>query len=220
VRGEGGPLYRIQYSDAFERLPKEGVYHHSKGINGSDYAVCLSCGRAEPCKPNRDLPDVFTNPGGNKKLCSKAGDRLCKGVTNPWAITRVALGHESRTDMIEIQLRDREGQPFRDVSAARTIAVAIRDALAELLGVQTAELGCDAREVRDETGRIQSIFVFDHFAAGYASSAARLFAELFHKAVRILDCPKNAIAAARAAYWTSINGSMPRPWIETQLCNS
>jgi DEAD/DEAH box helicase domain-containing protein len=189
ARGEWAPLPNPVLG-RFRASTEGRVYHHSKGINGSDYAVCLSCGRAEPCKPNRDLPDVFTNPSGHKKLRSKAGDRLCNGVANPWAITRVALGHESRTDMIEIQLRDREGQPLRDVRAARTIAVAIRDALAELLGVQTAELGCDAREVRDETGRIQSIFVFDHFAAGYASSAARLFAELFHKAVRILDCPK------------------------------
>ncbi len=189
ARGDWAPLPNPVLG-RFRASTEGRVYHHSKGINGTDYAVCLSCGRAEPRKPNGDSPDVFTNPSGHKKLRSKAGDRLCNGVANPWAITTVALGHESRTDMVEIQLRNREGQPLRDLRAARTIAVAIRDALAELLGVQTAELGCDAREVRDETGRIQSIFVFDHFAAGYASSAARLLNELFHKAVRILNCPR------------------------------
>ena len=93
--------------------------------------------------------------------------------------------------MVEFQLRNREGQPLRDARVSRTIAVALRDAFAGLLGVQTVELGCEAREVRDGTGRIQSIFVFDHFAAGYSSNATRFLNELFHQAVRILNCPKN-----------------------------
>lgn len=189
ARGDWAPLPNPALG-RFRASTEGRVYHHSKGINGTGYAVCLSCGRAEPSKANGDLPDVFSNPSGHKKLRSKAGDRLCNGVVNPWAIARVALGHESRTDMVEIQLRSREGLPLRDPRVARTIAVAIRDALAGLLGVQTAELGCEAREVRDETSRIQSIFVFDHFAAGYASSVARFLTELFHRAVRILDCPK------------------------------
>lgn len=189
ARGEWAPLPN-PILGRFRASTEGRVYHHSRGVNGTDYAVCLSCGRAEPHKLNGDLPDVFSNPSGHFKLRSKAGDRLCNAIANPWAITRVALGHESRTDMVEFQLRNLEGQPLRDGHAARTIAVAIRDALAELLGVQTVELGCEAREVRDETGRIQSIFVFDHFAAGYASSATRFLNDLFHRAVQVLDCPK------------------------------
>jgi DEAD/DEAH box helicase domain-containing protein len=173
------------------RASTEGrVYHHSKGVNGTDYAVCLSCGRAEPFKANGDQPDIFSNPAGHYKLRSKAVDRLCNASANPWAIIRVALGHESRTDMIELQLRNSLGEPLRDATTARTMAVAVRDSIAKLLGVQTAELGCDAREVRAETERIQSIFVFDHFAAGYASSAARLMPQIFHQAAEILRCPR------------------------------
>lgn len=189
ARGDWSPLAN-PILGRFRASTEGRVYHHSKGINGMDYAICLACGRAEPYKSNGDLPEVFSNPSGHYKLRSKAAERLCNGSTNPWAITRVALGHESRTDMIEIQLRDVLGKPLRDLCAARTVAVAVRDALAELLGVQATELGCDAREVRDETGHLQSIFVFDHFAAGYASTAARLMPELFHKAVQILSCPK------------------------------
>jgi hypothetical protein len=70
------------------------------------------------------------------------------------------------------------------------VAVALRDALAELLGVQAAELGCDAREMLAGEGvPCQSIFIFDRFAAGYASGADRLLSQMFYKAAQLLNCP-------------------------------
>jgi DEAD/DEAH box helicase domain-containing protein len=173
------------------RMSTEGrVYHHSKGVNGGGYAVCLRCGRAEPCDAEGELPEIFTRPEGHYKLRSKKTDRLCDSNANPWATQRVALGHESRTDMIELQLRSSHGESLANPVAARTLAVALRDALAALLGVQTAELGCDAREARNGAQRVQSIFVFDHFAAGYSSSAARLMPDVFYKAAATLKCPR------------------------------
>jgi DEAD/DEAH box helicase domain-containing protein len=74
---------------------------------------------------------------------------------------------------------------------ALTIAVALRDALAALLGVQTSELGCDVQETRAaDNQRCQSVFVFDRYAAGYASSAERLINDMFREAATRLDCPK------------------------------
>jgi replicative superfamily II helicase len=191
ARGEWAPLPNPDLGR--HRTATDGrVYHHSRGVNGTGYAICLACGRAEPNKTDGELPEIFTRAGGHQRLRSKKGERLCPGSSNRWAITKVALGHESRTDMLEIQLRDVTGQPLGDYSTALTIAVAIRDALADLLGVQSAELGCDAREVRNGDGtRCHSIFVFDHYAAGYSSGAERLLPQIFHKAVDILTCPKS-----------------------------
>jgi len=175
------------------RTTTEGrVYHHSNGLNGTGYAICLTCGRAEPLTSAGEMPDVFASGRGHPKLRAKKGDRVCPGSSNRWAVTKIALGHELRTDMIELQLRLTDGQPVADHSSALTLAVALRDALAALLGVQSAELGCEARETRNAEGaRCQSIFVFDRFAAGYASGAERLLTEMFRKAALILNCPKD-----------------------------
>ena len=175
------------------RTTTEGrVYHHSNGVNGTGYAICLTCGRAEPLTSSSEMPEVFASAQGHPKLRAKKGDRTCPGSSNRWAITKIALGHELRTDMIELQLRLIDGQPIADHSSALTLAVALRDALAALLGVQSAELGCEARETRNADGaRCQSIFIFDRFAAGYASGAERLLIEMFSRASQILNCPKN-----------------------------
>ena len=175
------------------RQTTEGrVYHHSKGANGTGYAICLACGRAEPLTTLGELPSVFTAAQGHFKLRAKKGDRMCPGSSNRWAITKTVLGHELRTDMIELQLRFADAQPVTDHSSALTLAVALRGALAALIGVQSAELGCEARETRNAEGaRSQSIFIFDKFAAGYASGAERLLPEMFSKAAQILKCPKN-----------------------------
>jgi len=190
ARGEWAPLPNPNLG-RYRTTPEGRVYHHSRGANGTGYAICLVCGRAEPNKPDGELPEIFTSARGHYKLRAKSVDRFCTGSSNRWAITKVALGHESRTDMLELQLRSAAGQSITDYSTAITIAVAVRDALAELLGIQSGELGCDAREVRTNEGGIcQTIFVFDHYAAGYASSAERLLPQLFHKAAKILSCPK------------------------------
>jgi hypothetical protein len=175
------------------RVTTEGrVYQRSTGANSTGYAICLSCGRAEPLGRDGELPEKFRAGQTHYKLRSKAVDRKCSGSTNPWAIIRTVLGHELRTDMVEIQLRQTDGQPLRDSGTAMTLAIALRDALAELIGIQTTELGCDARETRNIDGeKCQSIFIFDRHAAGYASSASTFLEDMFRKAASRLNCPKN-----------------------------
>ena len=41
-----------------------------------------------------------------------------------------------------------------------------------------------------EGARCQSIFIFDRFAAGYASGAQLLLKQIFQKAAELLNCPK------------------------------
>lgn len=189
ARGDWSPLPNPRLGRY--RMTTDGrVFHHSRGQNSRGYAVCLGCGRAEPLGTEGELPEIFQSGNTHKKLRSTKADRHCPGSTNPWAIRRVWLGHELHTDVIEFQLRDSFGQPLHDRTAALTTAVALRDSLATLLGIQAAELGCDAQEKREFDGLCHSIYIYDHAAAGYASSAEPYLSRLFPCAVQLLDCPK------------------------------
>lgn len=176
------------------RISQAGhVFHQSRGIHGTGYALCLECGRAEPMTQGGELPKTFEKP--HFKLRSKKGE--CKGSNDHWRIKKgISLGHETWTDVFEIQFKLSNGIWLDDLGAARTLSVALRDALAELIGVQASELGCDVKEARPETGmRCQSIVIYDRFAAGYASSVERYLGSLFHQARKRLECPANCDSA-------------------------
>lgn len=191
ARGEWSPMPNPALGRF--RVTTDGrVYHHSAGLHGKGYALCLSCGRAEPMLADGKPPKPLAPGSEHKKLRSRATDRVCAGSTNQYQIkTGIALGHQVRTDVLEIQLRDLNGQWVSHRGIALTIAVALRDALAALLGVQTGELGCDVQETRAaDNQRCQSVFVFDRYAAGYSSSTERLINDMFREAAKRLDCPK------------------------------
>ncbi|MBI3149946.1 MAG: DEAD/DEAH box helicase [Betaproteobacteria bacterium] len=177
----------------FRISPAGHVFHQSRGIHGTGYALCLECGRAEPMTQGGELPKALEKP--HFKLRSKKGE--CRGSNDPWRIKRgITLGHETWTDVFEIQFKLSNGIWLDDLSAARTLSVALRDALADLIGVQASELGCDVEEARPETGmRCQSILIYDRFAAGYASSVERYLGSLFHQARKRLECPTNCDSA-------------------------
>ncbi len=189
ARGDWSPLPNPRLG-RFRPTTDGRVYHHSAGFYGTGYGLCLACGRAEPMNPDRTLPRVFEHE--HKKLRSRKEDRTCPGSTNRWAIKEgIVLGHQLRTDVLEMQLKDVNGQWISDRTVALTLAVALRDSLASLIGVQASELGCDVQEMRANEGeRCQSIFIFDRFAAGYASGSEHLINAMFRDAVRRLDCPK------------------------------
>lgn len=172
------------------------IFHQSRGIHGKGYALCLECGRAEPMHLDGSLSEAFQSP--HRKLRRAKEDGLfCGGSDDPWKIkTGITLGHETWTDVMEIQLKTESGAWLNDAMAAMTLAVALRDALAALIGVQASELGCDIKEARPEAGgRCHSILIYDRFAAGYASSAERHLDSLFHNARKRLECPANCDSA-------------------------
>jgi len=180
----------------FRISPTGHVFHQSRGIHGTGYALCLECGRAEPMSKEGELPKTFEKPHAKLRMRGEQG-AFCKGSDDPWRIKRgITLGHEAWTDVFEIQFKLSNGIWLDDLSAARTLSVALRDALAELIGVQASELGCDVKEARPEAGmRCQSILIYDRFAAGYASSVERYLGRLFHQARKRLECPANCDSA-------------------------
>ncbi len=180
----------------FRTSPTGHVFHQSRGIHGTGYALCLECGRAEPMSKEGKLPKTFEKPHAKLRVRGEKGT-FCKGSDDPWRIKKgITLGHETWTDVFEVQFKLSNGVWLYNLSAARTLSVALRDALAELIGVQASELGCDVKEARQATGiRCHSILIYDRFAAGYASSVERYLGSLFHQARKRLECPANCDSA-------------------------
>lgn len=185
--GEWAPLRNPDFG-RFRTATKGHIYHHSNGFHGAGYAVCLSCGRAASMPAVGVLPAVFSAPHSRLRG-GKGAQRTCSG--QDWSILRgIELGHDTFTDILEIQLRDTSGLWLTNSRAAETVAIALRYALAIKLGVQIAELDCMSKEARSDDGNVmRSILIFDRNAAGYASSAAGFVDELFEIAAQKLDCP-------------------------------
>lgn len=172
------------------------VFHQSRGINGKGYAVCLQCGRSEPMTQDGKRPAMFQHPHAKLRR-SKEDGLFCPGSESDWKIKEgISLGYETWTDVLELQLCNLSGGWLNDAITARTLAVALRDSLAELIGVQATELGCDVKEVKIETGaHCWSVLLFDRFAAGYASSADKHLKEMFEQARARLQCPAHCDSA-------------------------
>lgn len=191
ARGEWVPLANSGLG-RFRTTSSGHIFYHSDGIHRQGYAICLACGRAAPMQSSGDLPQEFAKP--HKKLRGgKLGETDCLGSSQAWAIQRgISLGHEAHTDVLEIQLKNEVGLWIKDSITARTLGIALRDALAELLGVQASELACDIKEAIPEEGKVcQSILIYDRSAAGYASSASRHVEQMFRLAKNRLQCKAN-----------------------------
>ncbi len=191
----------------FRASPEGAVYFHSSGAHDLGYAVCLKCGRAEPMgdesttttSSKSHLPAVFRHP--HKPLRGKRGGEgaTCSGSDEPWSILpQLHLGHEVRTDVLELQLKSTEGDYLQDETIAFSLAVAIRAAIADILGIQSDELGCSTKEVLTDGGGVsRSILVYDNNASGYVSAVSDRIDTVLRKAARALHCPKSCDSACQ-----------------------
>lgn len=196
----------------FRSSPTGRVFNHSSGANDKGYAICLECGRAEPMPlhPHPQdkngvghLPALFRKP--HKRLRGDKGKdettAECKGSHNPFAIkTKLHLGLEEVTDVLELQLNGLDGLPISDKVAAFTIAVALRSAVAASLGVEIDEIGCDVKPIRHPMQKQEGhvIVLYDHSAAGYCSSVTERLPELLEQArASLLHCPGGCQSACQ-----------------------
>ncbi len=172
---------------------KAEIFSYSDGQHGEGYAVCLSCGRAEAQTQQGRSPVQMKDPekenthtrlrGGSQG----EGDKLCRGhVQNDlW------LGYSARTDVVEIQLKDADGHFINDEIAARSLAIALREGLARLLGVENREIGVTTQQVKDEQGIAgYSILLFDQTAggAGFSIQITENWKQVFELAENVLNC--------------------------------
>lgn len=180
------------------------LFHHTSGTTDNGFALCLECGKAEPMLSFADpkapmneqfLPKAFRQGETHFRLRGGKDDKkdpICPGSHDRWKIQQnIHLGHDSTTDALELMLcNPATGEWLRDDTAAYSIAVALRDAIAEQLGVQSEELGAESKEIRHHGQKACVIQVFDARSGGYASQAAELLNDrsLWARVIDNLDC--------------------------------
>ena len=173
--------------------PTGRVITSAAGSQGGGFAVCLDCGRAEAMEnaPAGNLRDTI---GRHRPLLWQPTLRLtkdgfCPSADAPERIQRhVHLAQVKNSDVWEWQL------PMEATEeSARTLAAALREALSELLGVESAEIIPSSAVSAGVDGEVRvSAFLHDR-AAGGAGLATRMvnfktLAIVLERAENLLDC--------------------------------
>jgi DEAD/DEAH box helicase domain-containing protein len=182
------------------RCSREGLVYYSNrgGPAGFGYAVCLQCGRAEVDTDNRGLATPSPALADHKPLRYRKGQDLCPGNDKPFSIKRnISLGLEITTDVFELQL-----QHALRRAGANALIIALREALAQELGVEADEMGFAVGQSRNALGApAVSLFLFDRASggAGFAVSFEQLMRRVIVRAEQILDCETPGCEKACAA---------------------
>ncbi|MGF6396140.1 DEAD/DEAH box helicase [Pseudomonas plecoglossicida] len=177
------------------------VFHHSSGEHGTGFALCMSCGRAESMQADSTFPRELSPSGDHypprptKEDKDQNNKRLpCQGSGS--ILPNVSLGTVATTDVFELTLHHPvRGEFIADSvqggAIATTLAVALRSALAELLGVSASELGYATRPSKLPNGqsiRILQLFDVISGGAGFATSAPLHVERLLRGMVERLQC--------------------------------
>lgn len=182
------------------RSSREGLVYYCNrgGPRGFGYAICLHCGRAEADSDNRGLPSPAPALIDHKPLRYRKGEDRCPGNDRPFSIKRnLALGLEVTTDVLELQ-----PQHALRRAAANALVIALREALAQELGVEADEMGFAVGQNRNALGASAvSLFLFDRASggAGFAVSFEHLMRPVLRRAEHILDCRTPGCEKACAA---------------------
>lgn len=194
---------------------KGALVHRTEGLHGQGFALCLRCGRADSLLEDGRLPASFVRdiekqePKEHKRLRGgKLNDREqhCPGNDSDWAILEgVRLGISTQTEIFEFQLQPLDkGEPI-DKTTVYTLAVALRRALCERLGIEDNEIGILSAPTRDALDNpTHSLFLYDTATggAGYTSQIAPNLPSLLRKARTTLACPNDCDAACQGCLLT------------------
>lgn len=182
------------------RCSREGLVYYSNrgGPRQFGYALCLQCGRAEPDTDNRGLAAPPPALVDHKPLRYRKGQDVCPGNDKPFSIKRnLSLGLEITTDVFELQ-------PHHTLrrAGANALVIAMREALAQELGIEADEMGFAVDQTRNALGApAMSLFLFDRAAggAGFSVSFEHLLRPVLQRAKHILDCKTPGCERACAA---------------------
>lgn len=166
------------------------VFDRNDGPDEQGYAVCLECGRAAPETGADDpLPASMDNHKPLRWTPNAGPNEICPGATRSFGIQRsLSLGDEYRTTVFELQL-----DHISSDKTAITVALALREAIANKLGIEASEMGVAAGQTLNRDGAAQwTSTVFDKAAggAGFAAQIADDPATTISDAANILDCKR------------------------------
>ncbi len=179
------------------------VFAYTDGENRQGFAVCLQCGRAaSESDKDGDLPVWMQDHKALRGGPAAGKNGRCRGNDSPFAIQRgYWLGVSKETDVFELQLRAAGSRAPLGAEAARSIIVALRQALASIIGIEDREVGWAVNQSRMETGETNfSMLLYDRATggAGFVAQAGARLPELFRMARKTLECTRNCDKACHA----------------------
>ena len=172
------------------------VFFYTTGEHGHGFAVCLRCGRAAAeLERDGELPPQMRD---HKALCGGSAtgpDGVCRGNHDTYSIrSNEWLGVSKGTDVFEVQLRSLGIDEPLDAVTASSVAVALRQSLAEKIGVEDREIGWSIEPARvEDTGELNySMLLYDQATggAGFVAQAGEHLPELLRRARHTLICPR------------------------------
>ena len=200
------PLFEPRLG-SYQASSKGHIFHHSSGEYDKGYAVCLRCGRAESMDANGQLPDTLRE--AHTKLQGKSNQvdtAHCEGSDEPYAVKEgIHLGATGQTDVFELHLKyPSENQYLQHSKSDQlpwTLAIALRQSLAELHGINIEELGftVKASNLLECNYPVATVVLFDKAGggAGFSSAGPRYIQEMLTKVEEILDCSDKCDSACQ-----------------------
>lgn len=182
------------------------VFHFSSGKYKQGYALCLSCGRAHSMQANGDFPRVLRPEKEHYPPRIQRGDdfadigqhggrNICQGAAN--LLPNITLGAQVSTDVFELMLRNPITGEYLPENTeysrtlATTLSIALRFALASILGIRADELGYSYRPLRLKNNEpVMILQLYDQLSggAGFSSSAPQYIDSLLTQMQKNLHC--------------------------------
>lgn len=191
----GGAPWQATHGGLRWRHNHEGrLFHHVRGPAKKGFAICLRCGLAAAMTHDDRLPPELSDhrPLRGFKSQQARGGR-CKGNDEPFAVQRHrALGGFVPTDVFELQARVGPHARRPTDTEIWSLATALRQALAERLGVDRRELGFEVTRHDWDGEPTDAVALFDTApgGAGYAPRAGDDVVGLLRATHDILECPE------------------------------
>ena len=188
------------------------IFHYSSGANGKGYAICLRCGKADSMIADNEFPENLQPSKAHKKLQGKPQGKEsadCEGSDDQYSIVQnLHLGTSDQTDVFEIYLKDPQTNKYLphkpNDNLSWTIAVVLRQALANIHGINADEIGYTVKpttlELSDCEYAVAGIVLFDRCGggAGFSSAAPKYIKDMLNKAKNYLDCPDECNSACQS----------------------
>lgn len=176
------------------------VFYHSSGEHENGYAICMSCGRAESMTSENEVPKSLVPDKSHRPIGGEAGSHKEKDCSGNNVKSNVYLGYQIPTDVLEVFLKSPISGRWlsdnaNDQVIAMTIAVALRDVIADMLGISSSEMGFGIRLDKDlETNLGRAVVqLYDQVSggAGFVIAGVPEVVDLLNKAYKRLSCPAN-----------------------------
>jgi DEAD/DEAH box helicase domain-containing protein len=195
---------------SYRNSPKGHIFNHSSGAFGNGFAVCLRCGKADSMTNDNEYPFGLQPGKPHKKLQGKPGPEetaMCEGPEEAYAIkSGVHLGSTDQTDVYELYLKYPEENLYirhqKGDSLPWTLAVVLRQVLADIHGIDASEMGYTIKPSRLQGCGypVATIVLFDKCGggAGFSTAAPRYLRDMFIRALAYLECAEDCDSACQS----------------------